>query len=115
MHVLTVHPAYELALQEARKKLTWREDSAKALVMIGDEVPHAPSYTTEKINWWEELDMLVGMGVKVYGVRALNSTHSIPFYDTLSERSGTVSYQVIVCWCGAYSPDRFQSSSTTSS
>jgi hypothetical protein len=98
----------------------------------GDEVPHVPSYTTENINWWEELDCLVNMGVKisyssvsrfltpptfpqpfvlplspsfssfsslffsfdfakVYGVRALNSTHAIPFYQELSEKSGTVS------------------------
>jgi hypothetical protein len=31
------------------------------------------------------------MGVKIYGVKALNSTHSIPFYEELSERSGAVS------------------------
>jgi Ras-related C3 botulinum toxin substrate 1 len=83
--------AYELALQEARKNISWREDTSKALVMIGDEVPHTPSYTTEKINWWDELDHLVRMGVKIYGVRALNSNHSIPFYEELSERSGAVS------------------------
>jgi len=71
-------------------KLSWREDSAKALVMIGDEVPHAPWYTTEKINWWEEMAALVNIGVKIYGVRALNSNHSIPFYEELSERSGAV-------------------------
>jgi len=81
--------AYELALREACK-LSWREDSAKALVMIGDEVPHAPSYTTENINWWEEMAALVNIGVKIYGVRALSSNHSIPFYEELSERSGAV-------------------------
>jgi len=31
------------------------------------------------------------MGVKIYGVRALNCTHAIPFYEELSERSGAVS------------------------
>eukprot|EP00026_Physarum_polycephalum_P003625 Phypoly_transcript_03638.p1 GENE.Phypoly_transcript_03638~~Phypoly_transcript_03638.p1 ORF type:complete len:690 (+),score=148.68 Phypoly_transcript_03638:252-2321(+) len=82
--------AYELALKEARF-FSWEDDTSKALVMIGDEVPHPPSFTTENINWWEELDCLVNMGVKVYGVRALNSNHSIPFYQEMSERSGTVS------------------------
>jgi len=82
--------AYELALKEARF-MSWEDDTSKALVMIGDEVPHAPSYTSERINWWEELDCLVNMGVKVYGVRALNSVHAIPFYQEMSEKSGTVS------------------------
>jgi len=82
--------AYELALKEARF-LSWQDDTSKALVVIGDEVPHAPSYTTERINWWEELDCLVNLGVKVYGVRALNSPHAIPFYQEMSEKSGTVS------------------------
>jgi small GTP-binding protein len=82
--------AYELALREARF-FSWEDDTSKALVMIGDEVPHPPSFTTERINWWEELDCLVNMGVKVYGVRALSSNHSIPFYKEMSEKSGTVS------------------------
>lgn len=56
--------AYELALREARF-FSWDDDAAKALVVIGDEVPHPPSYTTEKINWWEELDCLVNLGVKI--------------------------------------------------
>jgi hypothetical protein len=59
--------------------------------MIGDEVPHPPSYTTEKINWFDEVDRLVQMGVKIYGVRALNVHRAIPFYEELAERSGAVS------------------------
>ncbi len=31
----------------------------------GDEVPHPPSYTSERINWWNELDALIKMGIKV--------------------------------------------------
>jgi len=60
---------YELALREATK-LSWSEDYLKALVIIGDEVPHPLSYTTEKINWFDEVDKLAGMGVKIYGVKA---------------------------------------------
>jgi len=91
---------YELALYEA-KKLSWSEDYAKALVIIGDEVPHPPSYTTEKINWFDEVETLSNMGVKIYGVRALNCTYAIPFYEELSERTGAVSitfnsFQLIV-------------------
>lgn len=65
--------AYELALREARSKIQWRDGSAKALVMIGDEAPHPPSYTTENIDWKQELDMLADMGVKVYGVHCLDN------------------------------------------
>jgi len=82
--------AYELVLREA-KKLSWTKDCSKALVMIGDEVPHCPSYTTSLINWFDEVDKLVEMGVKIYGVRALNCNYAIPFYEELSERSGAVS------------------------
>ncbi len=45
--------------------MSWEEDTSKALVMIGDEVPHVPSYTTENINWWDELDCLINLGVKI--------------------------------------------------
>jgi hypothetical protein len=65
--------AYELGLREARANIKWGEGTAKALVMIGDEAPHPPSFTTEKIDWKQELDMLADMGVKVYGVHCLNN------------------------------------------
>jgi len=83
--------AYELALRTAAKEISWTPGYSKALVMIGDEVPHPPSYTTEHINWFDELDDLATQGVKVYGVRALNSNHSIPFYEEMAERTGAIS------------------------
>jgi len=83
---------YELALRTARE-MKWTEGYSKALVVIGDDVPHPPSFTTEKINWFEETDKLAEMGVKVYGIRALAQTASIPFYEDISERTGAVSIQ----------------------
>eukprot|EP01117_Protostelium_nocturnum_P013532 TRINITY_DN5055_c0_g1_i1.p1 TRINITY_DN5055_c0_g1~~TRINITY_DN5055_c0_g1_i1.p1 ORF type:complete len:685 (-),score=202.76 TRINITY_DN5055_c0_g1_i1:15-2069(-) len=79
--------AYELALREATK-CSWSKNSSKALVMIGDEVPHPPSYTTEQISWYQETDNLADLGVKIYGMRALNVNHAIPFYEEISERTG---------------------------
>lgn len=38
-------------------------------------------------------DKLSEMGVKIYGIRALSSTHAIPFYEEISERTGGVSIQ----------------------
>ncbi|XP_045156402.2 uncharacterized protein LOC123522932 isoform X2 [Mercenaria mercenaria] len=78
--------AYEWALRKAQQ-LDWSEDSAKAFVMIGDEIPHPPSYTDQNLFWRDELDVLAGMGVKVYGVQALNATESTPFYEELAERT----------------------------
>eukprot|EP01113_Clastostelium_recurvatum_P000510 TRINITY_DN10233_c0_g3_i1.p1 TRINITY_DN10233_c0_g3~~TRINITY_DN10233_c0_g3_i1.p1 ORF type:complete len:405 (+),score=99.60 TRINITY_DN10233_c0_g3_i1:78-1292(+) len=85
--------AYEYALREAARSFSWSSESAKALVVIGDCEPHPPSYTTLRINWWDELDALIDLGVKVYGVQAFTNENSRPFYEELSERSGTVSIQ----------------------
>ena len=55
---------YEWVLRKAQG-LDWAENSAKALVVIGDEKPHDPFYTDANVFWKEELDVLIGMGVKV--------------------------------------------------
>ena len=55
---------YEWVLKKAQQ-LDWSEDSAKALVVIGDAEPHPPSYTDQSIHWRDELDVLTGMDVKV--------------------------------------------------
>jgi len=81
---------YELVLQAARKRISWTPEASKALVVIGDCEPHPPSYTTEKIDWFAELDGLAEMGVKIYGVRAMNNVYSEPFYNELCKRTGTV-------------------------
>jgi len=47
------------------QQLDWAEDSAKALVVIGDEPPHHVNYTDQHVFWRDELDVLTGMGVKV--------------------------------------------------
>eukprot|EP01113_Clastostelium_recurvatum_P000507 TRINITY_DN10233_c0_g1_i1.p1 TRINITY_DN10233_c0_g1~~TRINITY_DN10233_c0_g1_i1.p1 ORF type:complete len:454 (+),score=64.62 TRINITY_DN10233_c0_g1_i1:62-1363(+) len=49
--------------------------------------------TTLRINWWDELDALIDLGVKVYGVRATTNDWAKAFYDELSERSGAVAIQ----------------------
>lgn len=58
---------YEWVLRKAQL-LDWSEDAAKALVVIGDCEPHPPGYTDQAINWHQELDVLVGMNVKVSGM-----------------------------------------------
>ncbi|VDI08916.1 Hypothetical predicted protein [Mytilus galloprovincialis] len=79
---------YEWALHKAQQ-LDWSEDSAKALVVIGDCEPHPPSYTDQKINWHTELDVLKGMGVKVYGVFCNSGEgNAKKFYEELADRTG---------------------------
>ncbi|XP_059163367.1 uncharacterized protein LOC131946539 [Physella acuta] len=78
---------YELVLKKAQL-LDWSEDSAKALVVIGDLHPHPPSYTDQRIWWRDELNVLTGMGVKVYGVQAGTDSVNSHFYRELAEVSG---------------------------
>ena len=42
-----------------------RKEFAKALVVIGDEVPHYPGYTDANIFWPDKLELLTSMGIKV--------------------------------------------------
>ncbi|XP_005103641.2 uncharacterized protein LOC101862815 [Aplysia californica] len=77
---------YEWVLRKAQQ-LDWAEDSAKALVVIGDLFPHPPSYTDQNISWREELDLLSGMGVKVYGVQAGRNNDAVNFYKELADVS----------------------------
>ena len=78
---------YELVLREAQS-LSWTPNSSRAVVLIGDDVPHPPAYTHRKINWRTEVDKLADMGIPVYGVQALNRSHATPFYTELAHKSG---------------------------
>lgn len=77
---------YELALHEATK-MSWKSDR-RAMVMIGDEVPHHVGYRygshTNNLDWKVETKALAAMNVKVYGVQALGRRSSNFFYDGIS-------------------------------
>jgi hypothetical protein len=78
---------YELVLHEAQF-LDWTPSNSKTLVVIGDDIPHAPAQTPQKLNWRKELEKLTEMGVTVHGVQALNRSHATLFYKELAEKSG---------------------------
>jgi hypothetical protein len=78
---------YELVLRQAQG-FGWRADAQKVLVMIGDDLPHAPHDNPQRINWRDEVMALVRLGVTIYGVQALGRRHAAPFYRELAERSG---------------------------
>jgi len=79
--------AYELVLRDALS-LSWKADHKKVLVVIGDEVPHAASYTDQSIYWRDCLKKLADAGITVYGVQALNNPHATPFYSEIATASG---------------------------
>lgn len=78
---------YELVLHEAQS-LSWSNSANKSLVLIGDDIPHAPAHNPQKLNWRKELDKLGDAGITVYGVQALNRAHATPFYQEIAEKSG---------------------------
>lgn len=47
------------------QQLDWSEEAAKALVVIGDDIPHHKSYTDQAIEWRDELHVLKAMEIKV--------------------------------------------------
>ena len=82
--------AYELVLHEARTSIDWKSDTHKVLVLIGDDVPHGPSYrqNTKKIDWRNELGLLMEGGVNVYAVQALGRRHATKFYNEVAKKTG---------------------------
>ncbi len=81
--------AYELVLHEART-FSWTSGKTKALVLIGDDVPHGPNYlaNTKNLDWRNELDLLTESGIHVYGVQALARRHATKFYQEVAQRTG---------------------------
>lgn len=63
--------AYEYVLREAQK-LSWDSEKCRALVMIGDDVPHPADQNPYNIDWRHEVKELTSMGVNIYSVQCLN-------------------------------------------
>ena len=83
---------YELALHEA-SKFDWKSDR-RALIMIGDEIPHIVGYRygihTNNIDWRKETQVLESLNVQVYGVQALGRHGSTHFYESISKMTGGI-------------------------
>jgi hypothetical protein len=80
---------YELVLHEARS-FSWRSGRTKVLVMIGDDVPHGPSYrmNTKKLDWRNELGLLLESNINVYAVQALARRHATTFWKECAQITG---------------------------
>lgn len=81
---------YELVLHEARS-LSWKSGRSKVICLIGDDVPHPPTYpeNTKRIDWKNELGLLLESGINVYGVHAMPGTrgHSKHFYEEIARKT----------------------------
>ena len=80
---------YELVLHEARG-FDWKSGTKKVVVLIGDDVPHGPTYpqNIKRIDWRNELGLLLEAGVSVYAVQALGQRHATKFYQEVAQRTG---------------------------
>jgi hypothetical protein len=78
---------YELVLHEALA-LSWRPEARRVLVMIGDEVAHAPEDNPQHLNWRTEVAALADRGINIYAVQALNGVAAKAFYREMAETSG---------------------------
>ena len=61
-----------MVLHETRTKLSWTPGTQRSLVMIGDAIPHPPSYPAnkQKLDWKTEAKKLHDeLGVKIYSVQ----------------------------------------------
>jgi hypothetical protein len=81
---------YELVLHESRTQMKWMAGATKAVVMIGDDVPHPASdrQNTKGIDWRNELELLLEAQIRVYGVQALRRHHATHFYAEIAKKTG---------------------------
>lgn len=97
---------YEFVLKNCQY-LSWQDAEQKALIMIGDQVPHEPGYNYtgytrnhklirwhNTINWREEAKILGNVGIQIYGVQCLSSNpynkSSGAFYEAISSISNGI-------------------------
>lgn len=82
---------YELVLNQSRS-LSWQAGKSKVLVMIGDDIPHGPNHfeNTKRLDWRNELKLLLESNINVYGVHALAGCrqHAKPFYEEIARTTG---------------------------
>lgn len=77
---------YELVLHEAQT-LSWRPDTKRVLVMIGDDVAHTPNDNPQHLDWRTEVAALAASGISIYAVQALNRRSAKAFYREMAETS----------------------------
>ncbi|XP_053401087.1 uncharacterized protein LOC123549658 [Mercenaria mercenaria] len=82
----TMDECYELALHYSRTKMSWRVNSSRTLVLIGDCRPHeaADYQNKQNIDWEQEITLLRDMNVKINAVQCQNRTYADSFYQKIA-------------------------------
>ncbi|XP_060554258.1 uncharacterized protein LOC132715285 isoform X2 [Ruditapes philippinarum] len=82
----TSDECYELALHYSRTKLSWRDNSSRTLIMIGDCRPHDVDdpQNEQKIDWEDEIRQLREMYVKINAVQCQNRAFADSFYQKIA-------------------------------
>ena len=80
---------YELVMHEVRTKLSWTPGSQRALVLIGDDMPHGPKFRQNKLklNWRKEADSLAAIGVRIYSVQCDDFEPADHFYAEIAKKT----------------------------
>eukprot|EP01084_Bolivina_argentea_P220779 374102_1 len=81
---------YELALWYASHKLKWTSNArSKALVIIGDALPHEPDYdlNIKNIDWRKETELLRMQSCTIYGVFCGHSDRNKSFYQSIAKKT----------------------------
>lgn len=85
---------YELVLRTGRTQASWRPDSTKIFMVIGDANPHSESYplNSEHIRWQDESKQLSDMHIQVFGVHCLHKFRqsSTKFYQKIADDTNGV-------------------------
>ena len=77
--------AYEYVLHKVQD-FSWNADKMRGLVVIGDAYPHPPDKNPHNLDWRHECKQLLGMGINIYSVQALDSgsAQSNTFYKQMA-------------------------------
>lgn len=80
---------YEEALRVCSRELAWRTDAKKVVVVVGDDIPHGPTFPTNaaRTDWHEELRCLTESDTCVFAVQcaSLSIPRAEPFYRALAQ------------------------------
>lgn len=76
---------YELVLRESQS-MGWKPDAKKVLILMGDDVPHSPTYAqnTLKLDWVKEAEKLAEQMIQIISVQCLNRSYATSFYSRLA-------------------------------
>lgn len=79
---------YERVLHEVQE-FSWRKNSNKIFIMLGDDLPHdanyAKTYGKQGYDWQLEARKLAVKGVQITAIRCLKNEYAEPFWKTLAE------------------------------